>query len=371
MRIGFDAKRALYNRSGLGNYSRDTIRILAEHYPQHSTFAYSPGPGKEGLFAPPPNCQVRQPSSAFFRTFSSAWRSYGIGSDLDRDAIDLYHGLSNELPLGLSSGKIRKVVTIHDLIFMRHPEYYKPVDRWIYRQKFTHAARNADAVIAVSRYTAKDIIELLSIPENKVQVVYQGYNAIFAQEPSRESLRLTKEKYGLPDSFILTVGTIEQRKNQLSVLKALRESKTDIPVVMVGKATLYKRELDEYIERHAVLGVHFLHQVPTADLPMIYRQAAMVVYPSLIEGFGIPVLEAVACGVPVITSADSCMEEAAGPGALYVNPQDIHEMASALKNLMNDTVLRRKLITEGQEYIRQFTDHAIASNLMNVYTSLF
>jgi len=365
--IGFDAKRAFFNRSGLGNYSRDTIRILSSIHQENQYFLYSPKNPKGDIFVQPEGTHLRLPAGFINSTFSSYWRSSGIIKELKKDGIQLYHGLSNEIPLNIQKSGIKSVVTIHDLIFLTHPRYYKLIDRNIYRKKFLYACQNSDQVIAVSNKTKADIIHFFGIKEDKISVVYQGCNPLFNAEASEKMKAAVTIKYGLPSAYILCVGTIEERKNQLQLVKSMQLLNTEFPLVLVGKSTAYCNEIIKYIETENLNNVLILHNVSNEDLPAIYRMANAFVYPSLVEGFGIPVLEALASKVPVVTSKGGAMEEAGGAGAIYVNPENTEELAQAIQKILEDTITRESLIHEGEKHFKKFTDEVIAENIMEVY----
>ena len=182
MNIGFEAKRVFHNTTGLGNYSRDLVRILHRYYPQNRYFLYNPKPSKKILFESL-GAQVleKRPLGLFYTFFSNLWRRFGIIGDLKRDHIGVFHGLSGELPVGLNKAGIKSVVTIHDVLFLRYPEFYSFIDRNIYYRKFKHAAEAADCVIAISEQTKRDIVQYLGIAENKISVVYQGCHQAFKE----------------------------------------------------------------------------------------------------------------------------------------------------------------------------------------------
>ncbi len=373
MRIGFDAKRAVQNRTGLGNYSRFVARILAEQMPDNEYLMYVPDEGRMPYrddIATVAALPVRSPCG-LWGAARAAWRSWGVAGDLRRDGIDLYHGLSNELPLNIKSVGCRSVVTIHDLIFLRNPEYYKPIDRWIYNFKFRRACVDADRIVAVSEFTKRDIIRYYGIDEGKIDVVYQGCDKAFAKPIAEERLAEVRRKYGLADNYVLYVGSIEERKNVGLLLDALRgEAECGRPfhVVMVGKTTPYCERQKAMARQQGIEGYcHFFHDVPYADLPSIYRMATVFVYPSRIEGFGVPMLEAITSGVPAIGCTGSCLEEAGGPGCIYVSPDDAHALGESVARLLRDGAMRRDMIEKGRGYALNFTDEKLSRDLMNVY----
>lgn len=371
MRIGFDAKRAFYNRSGLGNYSRDTIVSLANLYPGHEYYLYTPEKKNSIDFLPKKkNIKLMRPSG-INKLSQSYWRSISLGTRLIKDKIDIYHGLSNELPANIIQAGLKKVVTIHDLIFMRYPELYKSVDREIYQQKFFEACLAADKIVAISEQTKEDIVSFFHVKRDDVKVIYQGCNPKFYEMLSAENKAAIREKYRLPQQFILSVGTIEKRKNFLNVLKAIHQGNLDIVVVFVGRETGYKKELQVYIRQHNLDDrVMFLHNVPNADLPAIYQMAEIFIYSSIFEGFGIPILEALNSNVPVITNRFGCFKEAAGPHAYYVNPNEPDEIAQAVTEVLSDSEKRERMTNEGKKHADNFKQKIITEKLMDLYKSL-
>lgn len=374
MRIGFDAKRAAQNATGLGNYSRFVIRILKNHFPEDEQVLYVPNPKKtQHLDKAASNTDPRFPQGIWQR-LRSIWRVWGVTSDLKRDRIDLFHGLSNELPLNIRKAGCRSVVTIHDLIFLHYPKYYHLIDRKIYDFKFRLACRNADRVIAVSEFTKREIMKYYGTPEAKIDVVYQGCDPAFAAPFSKEKLDDVALRYSLPRQFILYVGSIEERKNLMLVAKAiaLRPSAFSHKIVAVGKRTPYVDEIRQYLEANGIADrILFFHKVPFADLPSFYRLADAFVYPSRIEGFGIPMLEAISSGLPAIGCTGSCLEEAGGPHCIYVDPDDAQAMSAALCRVVSDKELRETMIREGYKYARNFTDEVLAGKVHEVYSTIF
>ena len=384
MRIGFDAKRAAQNATGLGNYSRFVIRILNNFFPDDEQVLYVPNPKKtQHLDKVTANgndndingknvTKIRFPQRIWKR-LRSLWRVWGITSDLKRDRIDIFHGLSNELPLNIRKAKCRSVVTIHDLIFLHYPKYYHWIDRKIYDFKFRRACSNADRVIAVSEFTKREIMEYYGTPEAKIDVVYQGCDPAFSAPIGNEKLYEVARRYSLPQQFLLYVGSIEERKNLMLVAKAIasRPSAFSHKIVAVGKRTPYVDEIRDYLEANGIADrMLFFHKVPFADLPSFYRLADAFVYPSRIEGFGIPMLEAISSGLPAIGCTGSCLEEAGGPHCIYVDPDDAQAMSAALCRVVSDKELRETMIREGYKYARNFTDEVLAGKVHETYSSI-
>jgi glycosyltransferase involved in cell wall biosynthesis len=376
MKIGFDAKRFFNNFTGLGNYSRFIIGSLSEHLPENKYWLYSPKikdhPELTSIVARPNINVVTPPSLYNFFHASSLWRTWGLSFEPSVKNLDLYHGLSQELPLNLAR-TIKKVVTVHDLIFHRSPELYNPVDVTIYKAKVKRACQQADKIIAVSHQTAEDIINFLKVKPEKVDVVYMGCHPNFKKKRSAEDIEKIRAKHNLPIQYILNVGTIEQRKNVLILIKALALIPNELrkQVVIVGRPTSYKKQVVEEAHRLGVEEwISFLHNIPFADLPAIYQGAQIFVYPSIFEGFGIPLVEALESSVPVIASTGSCFKEAAGTGSIYVDSNNEEELAFQLKRVLEDKTLRKQMIIAGKKHITQFEPNVIAGNLNRIYKNV-
>jgi glycosyltransferase involved in cell wall biosynthesis len=379
MNLGYDAKRAYHNSTGLGHYSRNLLKALAEYYPEHQYYLFNPKASNR-FNSDAKNFHEIQPSGLLNRFFSSAWRSSWVKKDLRRLKIDLYHGLSHEIPIGIKETGIKSVVTIHDLIHERYPEQYNPVDVSIYRKKFRYACEHADKVIAISEQTKKDIIEFYKADPGKINVCYQHCNPAFGQTISKEEKDHIRKKYGLPDQFFLYVGSIIERKNLLNICKAFQQLKDEItiPLVIIGEGGKYKQTVKEYImsngmERNTIF-LSDSHSAKTSssfqsaiDFPTIYQSAIAMIYPSFFEGFGIPVLEALWSRLPVITSNMSCLPEVGGPGSYYVDPSKPEEIATAIRKIYTDKEYSNAIAEKGWEYAQNFTAQKHAECVMKVY----
>jgi glycosyltransferase involved in cell wall biosynthesis len=366
MKLGFDAKRAFLNRTGLGNYSRWLINALVKHQPDNDYLLYTPKL-KAGFYTPDPATKIKTPAIKFL---TSRWRSSGILYDLRRDGVELYHGLSHELPFGIERFGIRSVVTVHDLISMRFPQYFSWINRYIYKAKLVYACRAADRIIAISQKTKDDLIALLNVDPEKIEVIYQSCDASFKTEQTAEQSQAVKKKYNLPNQYLLNVGTIEPRKNLLLLVKALGQV-ADIKLVVVGKPTAYLAEVKTYISQHELADrVIFLHDVKFNELPAIYQQAACFIYPSTYEGFGIPILEALCSATPAIGATGSCLEEAGGPDSLYTASDNEFQLAGLIMQVLADETLRQNMITKGLFYSRNFDDDKLAAQHAELYKNV-
>ena len=366
MNLGLDAKRAFHNASGLGNYSRDLIRVLSK-VPDLNLHLYNPKKS-DFQFVPPKNCAVHYPEKVA-RLFTSVWRSQLVTYDLVKHGIEVYHGLSNELPEGLEKTGIKSVVTIHDLIFLRYPDLYGRIDRKIYDLKFQSACNRADQIVAISEQTKRDLMEFWQIPENKINVVYQGCNAIFKKKAEEDTKQKVRKNYGLPDKFLISVGSIEPRKNLKKAVEALALNK-DLYLVAIGKHTSYQDEVRTYAEKMGVSRqLKVLNKVPSEHLPALLQSASGMVYLSIFEGFGIPVLEGLYSNIPVITNKNGCFPEAGGPLATYVDVQDAQQITEAMSQAWNGEMI----IAENEarnKHLAKFEDEAIKDGMMAIYQSL-
>lgn len=371
MKIAFDAKRITHNATGLGNYSRYVINGLSSFFPENSYQLYTPGKGKDMLsnrIHPADGVSFHYPEGYFSKMMPSLWRSFGITSLLEQEKVDLFHGLSNELPINIGKSKIHSVVTIHDLIFLRYPQYYRAADRCIYTHKFKRACLHADKVIAISEQTKWDIIRFLHIPEEKIEIVYQGCDPQFGLLIEKNRKEAIRQKYGIRSPYILYVGSIEKRKNLLLLIKALKGLKEDISVIAIGKRTPYSDTIEHYIRENNLSDrVSLLNNIPFNELPAFYQMASLFVYPSFFEGFGIPILEAQLSGIPVIAATGSCLEEAGGPGALYTDPRNELELQGLIESVFNDPQLAASMRKSGTEYAQNFDAKKLATDMINLY----
>ncbi len=367
--IGFDAKRAFVNAAGLGNYSRNTLKALAEFYPKSRYLLFTPKV-VDSRFPLPLGTTVITPDNLCWRVLKPFWRRFKISELAHKANLDIYHGLSHELPIGIEKTGIKSIVTIHDLIFIRFPELYKATDRKIYYKKYRHACQVADHIIAISEQSKSDIIEFFKIEPQKISVIYQSINSIFYDFCNVNLLEETQKKYGLPRKFILSVGTIEARKNIKPVLQAISDSNFELPLVIVGKPTKYLKTIQPLI--HKLGGqLIFLHGVNDEELSRIYRLAQLMIYVSVFEGFGLPIVEAQAAGCPVITSKVSSMPEAGGDAAHYVSPNSVPEISNAINKLIDDNEYHSQLVVKGYENAKRFRAESYSNQLMEIYKKVY
>lgn len=380
--IGYDAKRIVSNATGLGSYSRTLLESLANYDKQF--LLYAPNKGRKELYS-----SLLEKENLFFKFSHKSngdlvsnkilqwlWREEGVVDDLLKDKVEVFHGLTGQLPKGIKQSGIKSIVTIHDLIFFPHPEWYSRIDVFLYKNKFFRTIKEADRIIAISECTKRDIIRYGNVDERKIEVIYQSYNPIFSQEISQEEKQKVKQKYSLPEKFILNVGTIERRKNALLAVKALKEiilnnPKTEEHLVIVGRKTSYAKEVEHYVEQNDLTDrVHIINGVLFDELKVLYSLADLFVYPSIYEGFGIPIIEAIANRLPVVACKGSCLEEAGGEHSLYVEPTDVKAMAEAMQTLLCNEKKRTLVIEKGLQHIQKFANNDVAQKHIQLYNQL-
>ncbi len=367
MRIGFDAKRLYNNFTGLGNHSRTTIDILTATFPQGDYWLYTPKVTDNAVTRPylsKAHCHTVVPDGMIR---GGLWRTWGLPGCLERDGVELFHGLSNELPVGLSGKDMASVVTIHDVAFKTFPDMYHWLDRAIYDRKWSYACRHADRIIAISECTKRDIIRFYGVPEERISVLYQPVSPIYYNGGGDT----TDGKAAVDRPYMLYVGSVNSRKNLLGIVRAMDLLPRDlqIPLVVVGGGGSYKRQVERYIAEHGMERLFIWKRIMDGrELRRIYQGASLFVYPSFYEGFGLPVVEALLCDCPVITSNVSSLPEAAGPASVTVAPDDIRALADSMATVLTDTELRARMIEEGHRYAMDtFHPTVLARQLMDIY----
>ena len=382
MKIGYDGKRAFQNKTGLGNYIRSLMAILTEQYPQHRYTLFAPKQTDLFNVHTFKNLYAVFPETFIGKTFPGWWRRNGMIKAIAKSGLDIYHGVSNELPLHIERTGVKTVVTVHDIIFERFPETYNFDERYVHRWKIKQACKVADAVIAISKQTKNDLINFYHVPENKIFISYQSCNPIFQQTISNEEKAIVKKRYQLPDTYFLFVSSIAPRKNLIAVCKALLllKEKTSIPLVVIGNGKKEKEEVKRFMQANNISDrLILLNELPAskeisfttaADFPAIYQQALALVYPSIFEGFGAPLLEALWSGLPVISSNTSSLPEVGGDAALYFAPTDYELLAQHMLNIAVNKQLATDLRNKGFEQAQLFTIKKYADSIMNVYQQI-
>ncbi len=382
MNIGFDAKRMFKNDTGLGNYSRSLVHSLAKLYPKNFYHLFTPTGNNKYHIKNGDNLIIHTPNNWWHKKLTSLWRRKGIVKDIIQNKVSIFHGLSNELPLGIDKTSTKTIVTVHDVIFERYPETYHIDERYVHRFKVKKACTIANAVIATSIQTKKDLIQYYQIPAEKIIVCYQSCNPIFKQLLLPNDLLIIREKYNLPPAYFLFVSSITKRKNLITICKAMVQIKDALnyPLVIIGNGKKEKEKVIRFMSSNGMLNkIIFLNDiakaknldyVPNADLPAIYQMAKALIYPSFFEGFGIPLLEAMYSGLPVISSNTSSLPEVCEDAALYFNPTDVDTLCTHLLNIYNNDELYQYLQQKGFKQAAKFTEEIFAKTVMDVYTNV-
>jgi glycosyltransferase involved in cell wall biosynthesis len=365
MIVAYDAKRLFCNRTGLGNYSRSLVANLVQTVPELRPQLYTP---RISL----PSHQIAAFTQPPYQVYTSQhpikawWRSFGIRNDLQHSEAKIYHGLSNELPWKLSATGIKTVLTVHDLIFKRYPEFFPWIDRQFYAWKAAYSCQQADLILAISESTKQDLIHYYQLPAHKIKVLYQACAASYYNLPSLDFAPL-QAQYQLPKEFILFVGTLEPRKNLSLLLQAhqLLPKAQQLPLVLVGRGQLPP-------EYRPSMPVHWLDNIQsTQELQTLYQAARVLVYPSLYEGFGLPIVEALLCKTPVVAAQSSSLPEAGGPHSWYVPPHDAKACAQAISRVLTDDNLAEQMRQKGWEYAhRNFAPSVLSQQLLQYYQDL-
>jgi glycosyltransferase involved in cell wall biosynthesis len=367
LKIGFDAKRLFNNFTGLGNYGRTLVQSLNTRFPQHEYLLFTP------------KTQHTPRTSPFFdsqkyriimpKTMGAFWRTAFMTRHKEFNSLDVYHGLSHELPYGIARSQVLKIVTIHDLIFKYYPQDYKPADRFIYDEKFKFACQQADTIIAISQQTKEDIIHFYRISPEKIHVIYQSCDPIFLEPQSKEKIKKAVIKYKLPGEYMLYVGSVISRKNLGGIIEAMRMIPKDVlfPLVIIGSGKKYEVEVRQKIATYGLEESCIWIKPFFADFPAIYAGAKLFILPSFHEGFGIPLVEAMSVGTPVVTSNQSALKEIVGEAGLTISPENPAAIAESINRVINDQDLAKSLVQKGQERATHFLPDQWLKQIMNLY----
>ena len=370
MRIALDAHTLGSQVGGNETYIKNLIRGFAAIDRKNEYFLYlPPGAHPNGfLKSLPESFSVRTlwPASPWIRIpFSTPFR-------LAQDKIDL-------LLLQYAAPPVCPapyVLTIHDISWEYYPDYFKPVERLRLKEITPFSARKAAHVITCSEHSKKDIVNLYKVPEEKVTVTYYGKDPAFRKIHDPSLLAGIKSRYGITGPFILYVGNIQPRKNLVRLIEAFshlkKEAKLPHKLVIVGKkAWLFSDVFDSVRQTGIESEILFTGYVPDEELPLLYNAADLFVYPSIFEGFGLPVLEALACGTPVITSNTSSLAELAGEAAVLIDPLSIQELTDAMIRVLRDEKLRLLLAEKGLRRASQFTWEKTSRQTLEIFEKVY
>ncbi len=370
MRIGIDCTAAVRQGAGIGRYTRGLVRALTslnahEYVLLVGGAGVAPETVNEALGAPQRARTVHLPLSD--RTMALLWHRLWLPLPVEcvTGPVDVFHSPDFTLPPTRTPAT---VLTVHDLSFLRVPESSDPRLRAYLERVVPRSVRRARVILADSIATRNDLVDLLGTEPERIEVVYPGLEPQFARVTDPTAIAAVRARYDLPARFVLAVGTLQPRKNLVRLIEALAllPKGCDVHLVIAGgPGWMYERIIE--LASASAGRVRLLGYVRDADLPALYSLAEALAFPSLYEGFGLPVLEAMACETPVLTSNVSSLPEVAGDAALLVNPLDTSEIAHALTLLLDDTERREELVRRGRERSSQFTWVAAAAQLQGIY----
>ncbi len=380
MRIGVDYTAAVWQGAGIGRYTRALVRELLEVDQSNEYVLFFPR-GLPRRPAPFLEHQERlsqihpylQPRSIPLTDHWTAvlWHRLRLPVPIEAvcGRLDLYYSPDFVLPPQLGG---HRVLTTHDLAFLTHPECAVPRLEWYYRA-VQRSIRTAELVLADSESTRRDLVRLLEVDPARVEVLFSGVGPAFRPIEDRAPLEAVRARYNLPERFLLSVGTVEPRKNLIRLFEALAglPQELRVPLFIAGRpGWLYEDTFAAANRLGLHEWVHFLGFVPDEILPALYNLAIALAYPSLYEGFGLPPLEAMACGTPVLTSRTASIPEVVGHAAVLVDPLDVASIREGLRRLLEDSILRAHLRQAGLQRARQFTWRKAAERLRELMQGL-
>ncbi len=362
MLIGIDASRAaVQERTGTENYSLNVIRHLLSLERSHRYRLYFNRLPSAELFPMAAGLELR------VMPFPRLWTHLRLSWEMARYPPDVLFVPAHVLPLVHPPSS---VVTVHDLGYLYYPEAHRPLDRLYLDLSTRYNARVASRVIAISQATKDDLIQHYGVEPDKITVVYSGCDGTIQTVEDEATIKAVKARHGIQGDYILYVGTLQPRKNLKRLLEAYallrKQGETPHLVIAGRKGWLYEQIFQQVEKLGLKAEVTFPGYVPQDNLPALLSGARLFVLPSLYEGFGLPVLEAMACGTPVLCSNVSSLPEVAGNAALLVDPLDVEGMAEAMNRVLQDEELRARLVERGRQQVRRFSWERCARETLTV-----
>lgn len=374
MKVAIDVRTVLSNRSGVGNYVLHLIQNLKQVDPKTIYYFLAL---KKNLSFLGPLAGEQNPLLTVFshesHPLGDIWEHFMLPLRLKEKGIDVFHGPASLIPF--RKDHYRVVVTIHDLVAFLFPETipikYGAYMRFLLRQ----AVKRADKIISVSYHTRQDLIKILKVPSEKIVVIHEAPSPIFRPLDQNEVQTRLKTRYGINKKYIYHLGNIEPRKNLIILLEALtrvcREFGSEYQLVVSGQKGWLIRSLSQFLKNYPLREqVLFTGYVPMEDLPVLMNGAELFVFPSLYEGFGLPVLEAMSCGTPIISSNRSSIPEIVGSAGLLIDPTNTQELAENIIYLLRNEADRRRLSLLGLEQSARFSWVEVARKTWEVYRSV-
>jgi glycosyltransferase involved in cell wall biosynthesis len=363
-----DVSAAVHAKAGIGRYAASLARALVDREPGRFALFYNRTRATEppaGLGGVP----ARTVPAGYKPWRMAVWLGHLAGLSFHRlvPGARLFHATEHLLP---PLRGVPTVLTVHDMIFKLFPEHQKRLNYWYLNATMPLYCRRASAIITVSEASKQDIVTYYGLDPARITVVYEAASPEFAPAPDEQADE-ARRRYGLPERFALVVGTIEPRKNLLRLLQALqhlRDQGLVVPLVVVGSRGWLYDELFRTLEGMTLRrDVHFPGYVPAVDLPLLYNAATLAAMPSVYEGFGLPILEAMACGTPVVSSDAPCLPEIGGNAARYFDPYDTEAMAASVREVWTDTELRAEMQAQGLVQAARFSWARAAEETLEVY----
>jgi len=374
MNIGIVSSFIDEKSGGIGVYTENLVKKLNEIDFHNNYFLIHYERSTQDIYLE--NSEIIIPQKSFLNKMPgsySFWRYYTLPKELKKYKLDVIHDPYELGPLSFSN-PAAKIITIHDLTPLLFPEHFKSADVWLHRLLFSKTIKNVDKIITVSEYSKKDIIEHINAPEDKIEVVYNGKSEIFHPHTENEVEEI-KKRYNLPSEFILCVGGLHPIKNIPRLLKAYKkvlESGYWQPLVIVGKKV---DKWDPIFQTISQLGLEdkvlFTGHINDNDLSLLYSAAEVFVYPCLYAGFGLPPLEAMACGTPVISSNNSSIPEVVGDAGILIDPYQVYDISNALVHVLDDKSMQKKMIKKGKKQAELFSWENAARETLNIYQEAY
>ncbi|MBN1979459.1 MAG: glycosyltransferase family 4 protein [Anaerolineae bacterium] len=378
MRIGIDYTAAVRQGGGIGRYTRELVGALLKlESPHRYTLIAAVGGLKAGDWRLEIASLQSLVSDLQFRAIPITddwlhrlWQRLRLPIPVEviTGPLDVFYSPDFVLPPTLHT--TRTLLTVHDLSFLHYPDAFVPALREYLERVVPRSVARADRVLADSKSTRDDLIANFGTPPEKVKVLYSGVDSRFRPEKAPGEQERLREKYGIESPYVLSVGTLQPRKNYVRLIRAFANLPlADLQLVIAGGRGWLYEDIFTEAEKHGGRA-HVLGFVDDADLPALYRGAALFAFPSLYEGFGIPPLEAMACGVPVVCSNASSLPEVAGDAALMVDPLDVDSLAEAMGRALEDANLRQEMTDEGLAHAARFTWEVAARQLLDAFEAL-
>jgi glycosyltransferase involved in cell wall biosynthesis len=370
MYIGIEAQRILRRKKhGMEIVALELINNLQKIDLENTYTVFTRNGQDESAVNSTSNFEIERFSSISYVD----WEQLRLPSRVKSKKIDLLHCTSNTAPLTLS---VPLILTLHDIIFIEKTDFkgsaYQNLGNLYRKYIVPKIVKKAELIVTVSEFERKNIVERLGVPEEKVKVIYNGVNPNFSMDYRQEDLERFRIKYKLPKEYIMYLGNTAPKKNTYNVIRAYIEyclSDTEaLPLVLLDYKRRFVYDILKEVKRESLIDKFFFHNyIPHHEIAFLYRGATLFLYPSLRESFGMPILEAMACGTPVITSNTSSMPEIAADAAELVNPCEPIQISNAIKKLVHDSALQQEYISKGIARARTFTWALAAEKLRDIY----